>query len=108
MARNAPPEKTPHADGTTPWELLAQWQQQYWQAWPHVLSEAMAKATDDAPSESPWNRQLEAMNAAMRQATLEQQALIASWQQLQMEFGEYWRNQYVELMRLLTSMSDRP
>lgn len=107
MARNATPE-TPRADGATPWALLAQWQQQYWQAWPHVLSEAMAKATDGAPSESPWNRQLEALNAAARQATLEQQALIASGQQLQIEFGEYWRDQYVELIRLLTSMFDRP
>lgn len=98
MARNTTPE-TPRPDGATPWALLAEWQQKYWQAWPHVLSEAMAKATDGAPAESPWHRQLEAMNAAMQQATLEQQALITSWQQLQLQFGEYWRDQYAELMQ---------
>lgn len=107
MARNAPPE-TPRPDGAAPWALLAQWQQQYWQAWPHVLSEAMAKVTDGAPSESPWHRQLEAMSAAMRQATLEQQALIASWQQLQVEFGEYWREQYAELMQRFGGTNSNP
>ena len=105
MARNTSSE-TPRADGAAPWELLAQWQQQLWQAWPHVVSETMAKAADGAASESPWNRQLEALNAAMKQATLEQQALIATWQELQVEFGEYWRNQYAELMRRFNGPSD--
>lgn len=107
MARN-PTSETPRADRTDPWALLAQWHQQLWQAWPHVLSEAASKAANGDPSQPAWDRQFEALNAAARQATLEQQALIESWQQLQGEFAEYWREQYAELMRRFNGAAEQP
>lgn len=107
MARN-PTVETPHPERPDPWALLAQWHQQFWQAWPHVVSEAVSKAADGDPSQPAWNRQFEALNAAARQATLEQQALVESWQQVQGEFAEYWRAQYAELMRRFNGSADQP
>lgn len=107
MARNPTPE-TPRSEGANPWALLAHWQQQFLLAWPRVLSEAASKMADGAPAESAWARQLDAHNAVLRQAALEQQALIESWQQLQGEFAEYWREQSAELMRRFNGTNERP
>ncbi|TAN13976.1 MAG: hypothetical protein EPN34_00415 [Burkholderiaceae bacterium] len=107
MARK-PTFEIPRSEGANPWALLAQWQQQLWLAWPRVLYEAASRTADGAPAESAWTRQLEALNAITRQATLEQQALIESWQQLQSEFAEYWREQSAELMRRFNGTTDRP
>jgi hypothetical protein len=82
-----------------PWLMLsAQWQQQVWQAWSRVLAEALPDTTAVESPATFWTRQAEALTAVARQAAQEQQALLASWQQMQIELLGRWSEQSEQLM----------
>jgi hypothetical protein len=84
-----------------PWQAL---QAQFLQQW----SESTGLAADGRGSTPDWmqlwTRQAESFGAALQQAAQQQQAMLASWQQLQAELVEQWRQQAEQVLGAMSRL----